>query len=212
LLKKIVFQLLTLLIFPWLVYGATVTLMNGDVLEGEIIEKTDTYLKLDMDKGVITYSPEEIKDIQEEISPSKVPADNLEERKNALDFYLKMKEAEEYIIANDLINAQLKLEELQKAYPENSIIDSELASLNYRLADYQKALDYGEKAVQRDPDNFAAYGVLSVVYYIDGRKEESEEALIKAKEIAVKYGHPDDLVIQEAEKELNRIKSSKSDF
>lgn len=211
-LKKIVFQLLTLLIFPWLVYGATVTLMNGDVLEGEIIEKTDTYLKLGMDKGVITYSPEEIKDIQEGISPSKVPADNLEARKNTLDFDLKMKETEEYIMANDFANAQLKLEELQKAYPDNSVVYSELAFLSYRLGDYQKALNFGEKAAQLNPHNFAAYGVLSIVYYIDGRKKESEEALIKAKEIAVENGQPDDLVIQGAEKELNRIKSSKSDF
>jgi len=178
--------LFTVLIFITSFASAeTITLISGKVVEGQVVEKTDEFIKVDSGVGVTTtYYLDEIQGY----SPSHREINS----KNA-DDYLRLGSNDaqlgKYDSAIENFEIALGIE------PDNAAVNANLGAVYVVLERFDKAFLYLEKAIKVQPNNLSSFGVLENVTYANyvnvatslGYMDKAEEAANTAININPKY-------------------------
>jgi tetratricopeptide (TPR) repeat protein len=165
-----------------LVFADTVILKSGKRIEGEIIEKTDEYIKLDTNGLNLTFWPDEIERIEAE-KPT-LPKDNmLKEPSNSSEYRKMVSEFEKCFLNRKYEDAILVLKKEIELNPNNNNYELyfALGMTYYYLNNFQDSISSLQKAITLNPSGFEYYLCLNIVYESAGLQNEAKEALIKAR-------------------------------
>ena len=111
-----------------------------------------------------------------------------------------------YEYNHKLEKAQKELDLLSVQQPGNSQINLLKANLLYLKEDYVKAIDYTLEAIKADPENPANFYLLSRLYELQGKTNDSEAAVQRADKLLENSGKP------KAEFDLLRLFSNITNF
>jgi tetratricopeptide (TPR) repeat protein len=161
--KKLLILLLTIsLCFPIFAFSETIVLKSGKTVEGKILEKTDTYIKIDIDGTPITYFIDEVKGIKEQKSSS------MEDHRVNQEAYNYVQEGKGYGLNSNndrkAIECFTKAIELDPQYAEAY----EYRGMSYcsgQIQDFDSALADYNKVIELDPNNGKFYWGRALVYY-----------------------------------------------
>jgi hypothetical protein len=160
---------LILIFIPALSFSETVRLKNGHVVEGKILEKTDRYIKIDLDGTTLTYYTEEIDGI---VKPAVSPPQTISLEIN-YPVELDNKTKQEIYDLRKSYVSQYGAVLLKKQYsPYELLANPNLLKSQYRYTPSDAV--FGQIA-----DNKPWWGTLGLTYYgigqksIEGPSEES---------------------------------------
>jgi len=203
--KKIFILLLFLAVFRP-VYAETILLKNSKTVEGNIVEKTDKYIKLDVLGVAVTYYLDNIESIDgKNITPAvaegepevKKETSNIKEKINFEPQPAKknlslgeVKEAQEYFQKGIDCFREKKYEEAIAEFEKALKIDPNLAEGYYGLGyaycyknQCETSLSYFQKAIELSPNYVDAYNAMGYAYSILGKYEDSVNYYLKTLKI-----------------------------
>jgi len=168
---------LSILLIATVSYAETITLTSGKVIEGEIVERTDEFIKVDTGIGVITtYYLDEIKNdfhTQPAVEHSVINPNG--GNPEALLFYNKAEVLFENSQFNEAIETLKKVVRIEPDFVDAYILLGVVSELN---SQYEIAISYLEKALKIDSKNSAINAFLGLNY---NRLEEFDKALFHLK-------------------------------
>jgi len=199
--KKSLILLLFLAVFTP-VYAETVLLKNGKTVEGNIVEKTDKYIKIDVVGIAVTYYLNDVESIDgKNITPA-VAAKELEVKKETVNVKEKInfepQPAKKNLSLGEVKEAQecfqkginyfrekkydLAIAEFEKALK----IDPNLAEGYYGLGyaycsknQCEASLAYFQKAIELSPNYVDAYNGMAYAYNILGKYDDTIKYYLK---------------------------------
>jgi len=168
------------------VFADTITLKSGEKLEGNITEKTDKYVKIDISGVPITYFLDEVESIKQKSNEEKA----LSAYKVGMGFINdgRYKDAEDSFsgaISLDKNNAVYPLgleiiKDLQKGAIDESACKELLKGCLYVVAKrFEDALPFFEKIAKKYPDYPKVYLIMGSSYFLLGKNDESVAYLEK---------------------------------
>lgn len=170
--KVIASLLLVFFCFLSFGYTETIVLKSGKTVEGEIIEETDEYIKLDFNGIPLIYHKEEIDSITRVLKP----------------------EAEAHYSKGITLFDEGRLLEAVQEFKESIKVNSHfslpffnLGSTYSELGQYSEAISAFEKAIELYPDFAEAYSNLGGAYYHLGRFYNATGLLQRAIELDPNY-------------------------
>jgi tetratricopeptide (TPR) repeat protein len=161
-------------------HAETIVLKSGERVEGKVLERTDEYIKLELDGMPRTFWIDGIesidgKSLSENNVANQPPAGYLiiepygnKAAKNFID--------KKYEDSLSLIKKALLLE------PNNFDLNSAAGVIYYYLNNFEESLVYFKKALNSKPDNGDVYLCLGIIYDSLERPEDAKESLLKAGE------------------------------
>lgn len=164
-----------------LVFAETLILKSGSQVQGKIIEKTDQYIKIEVEGAAFSYTLDEIERVEEDVpslTQENVPQASLESP--SIEKYTS--EARQYYLNGEYENALSSLKKAIELDPNQTNLFASLGVLYYHLGNSEDAISSFEKALSFKSADPIVYLCLWVVYDSAGRQEESKENLIKAVE------------------------------
>lgn len=197
------FLILTSIVFISLVVNfnlgiaETIVLKSGKKLEGKIIEKTDEYIKMDMEGVLLTFWLDEIERIDEEkLSSSEVipqPSAQVTPQPPTAPFGFKEYEDEvkKYFKNKEYEKAIKVLNKAKEINPNDVETFIYLGALYGYLGRFEEAISSFKSAINihLDTPNPDLYLFLGIVYDVTGNKKEAKEFLVKALEEHMKKGN-----------------------
>ncbi len=186
--KQIVFSIyiiLFLLIMNLpLVFAETIVLKSGKQIEGKIIEKTDQYLKIEIEGIPVTYWLDEIERVDEKASfPSQVAISESISSKSEIEKIITPK-VEDYLKNKKYKDTIPLLRKAIELAPDNPEFYLGLGICYYYVGDFQEASSLLQKAIELQPEpDF--YICLGVIYDSMGFKEEAKAAFNRSIEISM---------------------------
>ena len=166
----------------------TIILKSGEKIEGKIVEKTDQYVKVEINGETSTYFADDIDKIEvdqqmqegEVVTPEAPKADNLDILKEA---FQQMRN-KEYQSAIGALNKAAKTD------PNNPEIYT-LAGIIYNyLGQYQDAVASFEKVADLQSNSPDLYVLLGITYRSAGDEDKAKASFLKAVEL---YSTEDEL-------------------
>lgn len=163
-----------------LTFAEVIILKSGEKIEGELVEKTDQYIKIKLKdiSSLTTYYLDEIAEFVGDVEeyPKK------EEKEIVLDFsenkkdIMKLEELlrnEKYKEALSLIKQIIELE------PDNPDYYAVLGLIYYYLDNFEEAVASFQKDIALKDDNLSIYLCLGIAYDSMGDTEKAKEVLVK---------------------------------
>jgi len=181
---RLLFVWIVLLVMPSFVLADEVTLKSGKTVSGEIVERTEDFIKINSDGVAVTLFAFEIESVREGSGTSKsgealLP---LEESGEAL----ATKELPGVGGGADVIRQLFRdrkysqiIDFTQKALlknPNSPQLYISAGMAYYMLGDYKKAVEQLEKGLDLDQSNEKAYSFLGAAYQSLGEKKKAIEA------------------------------------
>ena len=163
-----------------------IKLKNNDVIEAEIIERTDEYIRIDFQGVGITYYIEDIESIDgEKISLSSEEEILTFETKEPLtgDSLDYLKKGDRYL---DRRQYRQAIKEFQKALqiePYNVQAYYKLATTYNSMGQPQQAITYLKKIIEIKPNDANAHSSIAFTYSFLGQFREARECFEKAIQI-----------------------------
>ncbi|MDD4182544.1 MAG: tetratricopeptide repeat protein [Candidatus Omnitrophica bacterium] len=203
--KKTLILLLSLLVFAP-AYAETIILKNGKTVEGNIVEKTDKYIKIDVLGIAVTYYLDNIESIDgKNITPAaaakepevKKETGNVEEKikfepqpaKKNISLG-EVKEAQECFQKGIDYFKEKKYDEAIVEFEKALKIDPNLAEGYYGLGyaycyknQCEAAIPYFQKAIELSPNYADAYNAMGYAYSILGKYDDSINYYLKTLKI-----------------------------
>ncbi len=216
--KKIAFllQILILLSFSSISFAATIYLKTGKIIEADIIEETDKYIKIDFSGTPLTYYRENIESIS--YPPGNIPQSIIPSyAKKGIECALNEKfgEAKREFEENLKINEDsLEVRELLRTIIDlnNRVVTEVYCSYlfsgltNIINEQYTQAIENLRQAQQICPHYPTTYLYLGLALFFSGQNEKAKEILIKTKDIFQKMGYVQR--IQQIEKYLEQVEQA----
>ena len=202
---KSLILLLSLAVFAP-VYAETILLKNGKTVEGNIVEKTDKYIKIDVVGVAVTYYLNDIESIDGKIIPPALAVEETEVKKETINIKEKInfepqpakknlslgevKEAQEYFQKGINYFREKKYEEAIAEFEKALKIDPNLAEGYYGLGyaycyknQSEAALSCFQKAIELSPNYADAYNAMGYAYSILGKYDDSINYYLKTLKI-----------------------------
>lgn len=174
---KLMFILVGVLLFDLnSAYAEIITLKSGETVEGELIEKTDKYIKIDFQGVPVTYFLDEIKSSDEEVTITIKP--------EAEKFYENGANLVSEGRYSEAVEECQKAIEIDPKFPFTYI---NLGSAYNFLKQYSDAVAVFNKVIELYPDLALAYGNLGKSYYYLDQADDAVMALKKAVELDPNY-------------------------
>lgn len=162
-----------------LVFAETIIFKSGKRIEGKIIEKTDEYVKLDVEGISLTFWLTEIERIDEKVSfPSQVAVSESLSSKSEIEKIIN--ETEKYFLNEKYEDALLSTKKAIELDPTNYEFYLALGIIYYYLGNFQESIHSFQKALTLNPKDPDCYLFLGIVYDSIGLQKEAKEALIKS--------------------------------
>lgn len=181
------------------VFAETVTLKSGKTIEGNILEKTDQYIKIEFNGTPIYYELKYIKNIDKEEAPLAPDKDANFYLKESLKYgsHARFKEAEEETkkglrinpADHNLLEVSKMLDELNSGAAKEEYVLYLFQGSDYLMnAQYQSAMAIFKKAQEFNPDNADLNYYLGICgYYL----EQYPEAVNNLKKALEKKNDPE---------------------
>ena len=176
--KKILLVILVLSLSS-LAYAEVVKLKTGQTIEGEIVERTDEFIKVNFAGVPLTYYLDEIDSIDgKPQKPQEIFADNVRQAE-----HYRVQGYESYSAGNRQ-QAIIHYEKALQIDPNNVDTYISLGTIYGELNQYQQAIASYGKALQMDPTNATAHYDIGIVYNRLGQNQQAMSYLEKAVELS----------------------------
>jgi tetratricopeptide (TPR) repeat protein len=189
-LSIMIFGLIFLISVTNLALGGTVILKSGRQVKGNITERADDYVKIEIQGVTLMFLKDEIHDIRESESDAVRVSDvryaedgtyleeeGLEASISALlDFFIDKNYKDASILLEGIISTYPDFPDMQQLYTAEAIA-------HYYLGDMDKAAVCFKQAVDYDPDNADTYFYSGLSYYSSGKFNEAKSNFIQARHL-----------------------------
>ncbi|MDD5099305.1 MAG: tetratricopeptide repeat protein [Candidatus Colwellbacteria bacterium] len=176
--KKIVlFLIIIFLILSNFVFAETIILKSGEKTKGEIVKKTDAYVKLLLEgesEKFIYFLSDEIEKISENIEESAKLANSTE------DSFTYCKRGFNFLLSKQYAEAKSEFEHALMLNPDCFEAHEDMGILSYMTGQYEDAINYYSNAVQLKPDAEEAYCGIGSSYVALKQPQKAVEYLEKA--------------------------------
>lgn len=155
-------------------------LKSGEKIEGKIIEKTEQYIKMEIEGIPLTFWVDEIERVEE----LPLPAATLIESSlgdSVIEKYLS--ETTQYYLDGKYEDALLTLKKAIELDPNEFYLYIALGILYYYTDHFEAATSSFQRALSLQPHSADTYMCLGIAYYSIGQIEEAKEALSKSIEL-----------------------------
>lgn len=155
-------------------------LKSGRKIEGKIIEKTEQYIKMEIEGIPLTFWVDEIERVEE----LPLPAATLIESSlddSVIEKYLS--ETTQYYLDGKYEDALLSLKKAIELDPNEFYLYIALGILYYYTDHFEAVTSSFQKALSLQPHSADTYMCLGIAYYSIGQIEEAKEALSKSIEL-----------------------------
>ena len=168
------------------VFADTVLLKSGQKIKCQIIEKTDGYVKVDVEGVSLTYPAESVQNVvQEGVSltseksagPNEAPA---VDRNPAIDAISSiMSKGLQGLTTQDYMKIveQLDSNKLPPLGQKTVVLYGAIGFSYYQLGKFQEALGMFKKIIDVDPNNISSVGMLGLTYKAMGDKDAAHQTL-----------------------------------
>jgi Flp pilus assembly protein TadD len=160
------------------VFAETIILKSGRSFEGKIIEKTDSYIKIDSHGEAFTYNMDEVERIEEE-KPSTSDDVTSETSAEPGDFE---KSAEQAFLDGKYEDAVLIMKKMIRLAPRDPALYTGLGIGSYYAGHFEESVSAFQEALNLSASVSGLYIYLGIVYDSMGDYEKAREALNKCVE------------------------------
>jgi hypothetical protein len=154
------------------VYAETVVLKSGKEIKGSIVEKTEQYIKMQVDGVPATFWLDEIARVEEDAPVSSEVA--------TPETAVNYSDIEKYMQEGNYASIVSVIEKAIETEPGNVDFYIVTGISHYYLGDYEKSISSFQKALSLQPESGELGLCLGISYDAAGRKEEAKEAISKA--------------------------------
>jgi len=162
-------------------FADTITLKDGRVIEGKIVEETKDYVKINFSDVILTYFPEEIDKITRAGPSAQEKIESKPEIKGETEAAIA-----EYYEKTIQLGAEGKFDEAISYYEKVIQLNPKLlapylgiGALYLRMGKFREAIDVLEKGLNINPEAIGPNAFLSVAYKKAGQDNKSRTYLEK---------------------------------
>lgn len=170
---KVIFIWIILFCFIGVSSADTIYLKNGNTVKGKIVEKTDTYVKINFADVTLTYWLDEIERIETDTTDSR----KIDENKDTV--LLILRNAAEYIEKGQLDKVEEICRDGLKEFPNSALLWASLAGNTLDQGRIDEAIEYCNKALSFNSCCAEAYFVLGLA---SSKKGDEDKAIQKFQE------------------------------
>ena len=170
-------MLLFAIVTPF-VFAETIILKSGRSFESKIIEKTDSYIKIDSHGETLTYNMDEIERIEEE----KPSTSNDVTSETSTELFDLSKSAEQAFLDERYEDVVLAMRKATLLEPRNPELYTCLGIGCYYAGHFEESVSAFQEALNLSASVCGLYNYLGIVYDSMGDYERAREALNKCVE------------------------------
>lgn len=192
---------ISLLVFslslPAVIFAETIVLKSGEAVEGKIIERTDKYIKIDLEGIPATYFLDDIESV-DGIKPVAINITS-DDPEVLVSYWTEAvrKDSKDYVAYNNLGMAYISSGQYPEAVrcflksldinPHYEMAYANLGFLYNKLGQYEQAVSYIKKSIEIDPNNAQPYNNLGSAYAGQEKFDEAVPLYKKAIQLDPEY-------------------------